>query len=133
MRKIAFALTLLPLAAVPTHAAPAIVEIGGGECCMADGDGTFFCTTSPAVHVKVATNAGTLITTCHVDNVANSTGRAVTYNGGNTGGAQCCLHDPLLGGTCVFTNRWQEVVSSGGSNSIGTAELSCSYNAPSGQ
>jgi hypothetical protein len=134
MRKITFALTLLPFAAVPTHAAPALVQIGVGQCCMVDGDGTPFCTPNPSVKVKVATQSDTsaLILNCHVDGVPNHTGSAVTYNAGNTGGAQCNITDPLLGYP-VATSRWQSVVSAGGANAAGSADLICQFHAPSGQ
>jgi hypothetical protein len=98
-------------------------------------DGNPFFAVSPDVKVKVATQSagGNLVLTCHVDNVPNHTGRAVIYNLANTG-SQCTINDPLLGGMPIPTNRWQSVVSAGGPPTFtGSADLSCSFNAPSGE
>jgi hypothetical protein len=130
MKKLALAVALVSVGSLPAHAA-ALVQIGVGSCSMKDGDGNSFTTTTPNIKVKVATPSGNLVLTCHVDNVPNHTGSAVTYNLANTG-SQCMIFDPLLG-VPVPTNRWQEVVSAGGSTSSGNADLSCSFNAPSGQ
>jgi hypothetical protein len=132
MKKLGLAIAFVaPIASLPVHAEPALVQIGVGGCYMVDGDGTPFFAASPSVKVKVAKD-NTLILTCHVENVPNSTGRAVIYNFANTGSA-CFINDPLLGGTPIPTNRWQSVVSAGGPTNTGNADLSCSFNAPSGQ
>jgi hypothetical protein len=116
------------------YAAPALVQIGVGSCSMADGDGNFFTALSPNIKVKVVTqNSTTLVLFCEVDSVANHTGKAVIYNVGNTGGAQCTINDPLLGGNPIPTNRWQETVSAGGPSSTGNAVLSCTVTPPSGK
>jgi hypothetical protein len=135
MKKLALAIAFAaPVTSLPVHAAPALVQIGVGGCSMVDGDGNPFFAVSPNVKVKVATEStgSTLILTCHVDDVPNHTGKAVIYNLANTG-SQCMINDPLLGGSPIPTNRWQSVVSAGGSTFTGSADLSCSFNAPSGQ
>jgi len=98
---------------------------------MTDADGNFFTTSSPDVKIKVSTQSAnhTLILNCHVDDVPNDTGRAVLFNAQNTGGGQCVINDPLRGGPRIADN-WHEIVSAGGPDNIGTADLSCMTNTP---
>src|SRR4029077_16680620 len=108
MKKLALAVAFAaPMASLPVHAEPALVQIGVGSCSMVDGDGNAFSTMSPDVKVKVAKD-NILILTCHVEDVPNHTGKAVIYNLANTG-SQCLISDPLLNGAQIGTNRWQSV------------------------
>ena len=103
-----------------------LVQIGVGTCTMADAHLNFTTYFSPDVKIKVSTQGAnhTLPFTCHVDAVPNDTGRAVTYNAGNTGGGQCIISDPLLG-VLRAADNWQQVLSASGGS-----ELFCTTNTP---
>jgi hypothetical protein len=129
MNKSALAVVLFSVA--PAYAAPALVQIGVGQCGGQDGDGNDFAAVNPTVKVKVATQgaAKVLTLTCHSE-APNHTGRAVTYTYPN--GGTCTVSDPLLGGT-VTTTRWEMVVAAGvAPDYLGSWNLSCAYIAPSG-
>ena len=131
MNKSALAVVLFSVASAPAYAAPALVQIGVGQCGGQDGDGNDFTAVNPTVKVKVATQgaAKVLTLTCHSE-APNHTGRAVTYTYPNAG--TCTISDPLLGGA-VTTTRWEGVVAAGvAPDYLGSWKLSCTFNPPSG-
>jgi len=126
MKKLALAIAFgAPIASLPVHAAPALVQIGVGTCTVTDAHLNFI-TVSPNVKIKVSTQSANqnLILNCHVDDIPNDTGQAVIFNFNNTGGGQCLVNDPLRGAPRI-TDDWHEVLSPAGS-----ADLTCVVKTP---
>jgi hypothetical protein len=108
---------ILLLSSSGAYAAPALVQIGVGSCTVADGNGNFITTNNPNLKIKVSTQSAnsTLILSCHVDNVPNDTGHAVSYGPAD---GMCIINDPLRGPRVA--DVWRETLSADGQ-----ALLSC--------
>ncbi|MGQ0795665.1 MAG: hypothetical protein ACT4N5_05735 [Nitrosopumilaceae archaeon] len=106
----------------PTHAAPAIVEIGPGiGCTLFDGDGSV-AFAPDAQGVVTQSNNGNIKLTCHAENVPNNQGKAVRYDSNNNpfGPGQPCVYQGEA------TLNWKEVVSDNG-DGTGDATLVCHF------
>lgn len=119
VRSICLVAALMAFSTPSTHAGSALVQIGVGTCTMADGSGNFFTVSDPKLKIKVSTQStnGTLRFTCEVDNVPNSTGKAVIYGPAD---GDCFIFDPLRA-TPRKADIWQQTLSANG-NSVLTCQ-----------
>lgn len=109
--------------AAGAHADPAVVISPKDGCGMFDGDGNVV-STNEAQIVATQSSDGTATLRCEIKGVANSTGSSVSFDYGNTG-SQCVFMTPF---GAEVTENWQETVSSGGSDGLGNATLTCVAN-----
>jgi len=100
----------------------ALVQIGVGSCTMSDGSGNTVVTFAPDVKIKVSTQSQNqvLILSCHVSNIPNDTGRAVSYGPAD---GQCVINDPLRGPR--IADVWRQTLSANGESL-----LTCQTNTP---
>lgn len=113
---------MLVLASSGAYAAPALVQISVGSCTMSDGSGNTVVTFAPDVKIKVSTQSTTqtLVLNCHVDNIPNVTGRAVSYGPAD---GMCIINDPLRGPRVA--DVWRQTLSANGESL-----LTCQTNTP---